>query len=153
MAFKQDRVDKEWGPPVEGAPDSDSELDSDDDDDGPTSSFDHSDLIAAQGAPEGLQSAPMTKRCWTLDPKIGITPANWGIAAVLAVMLKPYKIAVVRLQTSGQPISHRVNRELDRLEKSIRSRWLEQGITGDCDADIPAEEDGPDKTEDVSQDM
>lgn len=148
LAYKSFLRSEGWGPPISGEH-SDSDEDEDEDEDEGEETGEGFDYIIAADGPEkkGSTAAP-NKRSWMFDQQSGLTDANWGLSALIATLLEPYRVAIVRLQTTGQPISHRVNREIEGLLTTLKNEWINQGIAAPFSADIPNDMPGPDSTHD-----
>ena len=101
---------------------SDDELVSlDDNDDGTNDGTnDWSDLFEADNTEIGNPLAPKKKQDKLLDREQGITDTNWGLNSLMTGMLKPVTVCIERLQTTKQPIQHRVKRELSKMIRDIR---------------------------------
>eukprot|EP00037_Helgoeca_nana_P030529 m.378084 g.378084 ORF g.378084 m.378084 type:complete len:232 (-) comp28211_c3_seq8:3054-3749(-) len=147
-----------FGPPRSDGPDptdSDDASDSSSEEDSATATNDDFEYLTyTDGAQRGAGDAPNAKQTWALHLAFGITSCNWGIASILVVLLEPYKIAVVHLQTSGQPISHRAHREIQRVLDAVDRRWLNPGIELDpASARLNPAAPGPDPSTDLDQDV
>ena len=71
-----------------------------------------SDLFVADDTDIGNPLASKKKHDVLLDKERGITDTNWGLNSLMYGMLTPITVCIERLQTTKQPIQHRVKREL-----------------------------------------
>ena len=71
-----------------------------------------------------LPSGNKKTRCKLLSEKFGLTTFNLGIDAVMADILKPYKVLTQRLQTQYMPIGHRVRKDICNLFKVLNRMFL-----------------------------
>ena len=76
-------------------------------------------LLALDGTGTGNDDAAKSKRDVLLDPVKGITDLNYGLNSLVCSALKPYTLASTQLQTTLQPIQHRVARVLRKLRRSM----------------------------------
>jgi hypothetical protein len=104
--MKQTLIDGGYGPP---------HADEDVDDPGD----DVFELLAYDSTETGNAGAAKSKRDVLLDPVKGITDLNYGLNSVICSLLKHYTLASTRLQTTLQPIQHRVARILGKLRRSL----------------------------------
>ena len=63
-------------------------------------------------------------KCKLLSEKIGLTTFNLGIDAMMADVLKPYKILTERLQTQITPIAHNVRKWISEMFKIMNRMFL-----------------------------
>ena len=59
-----------------------------------------------------------------LSQKIGITDANWGLNSFVAALLQPVSVCITRLQTTHQPIQHRISRQILKMERDIKRQFI-----------------------------
>ena len=76
-------------------------------------------LLALDGTGTGNDDAAKSKRDVLLDPVKGITDLNYGLNSLVCSALKPYTLASTQLQTTLQPIQHRVAQVLRKLWRSM----------------------------------
>ena len=97
----------------------------DDSDDGTNDAdMNWSDLFEADNTEIGNPLAPKKKQDKLLDREQGITDTNWGLNSLMTGMLKPVTVCIERLQTTKQPIQHRVKRELSKMIRDIRRNYI-----------------------------
>ena len=115
--MKQQLIEEGYGSPSCLADDGDSE-DDDDDNDGDVM-IDWSELIELDGTNTGNPFPSKSKCDKLLDPNSGVTDLNWGLDSLMSACLKPVGRVIKHLQTVGQPIGHRLSRELRKMRRQI----------------------------------
>ena len=59
-----------------------------------------------------------------LSQKIGITDANWGLNSFVTALLQLVSVCITRLQTTHQPIQHRISRQILKMERDIKRQFI-----------------------------
>ena len=85
-----------------------------------------SDLFEADDTNIGNPLAPKNKQDILLDRERGITDTNWGLNSLMYGMLTPVTVCIERLQTTKQPIQHRLKRELSKMIREIRRNYISE---------------------------
>ena len=117
--MKQQLIEAGYGPPSCVVDDVGDENEDDENDNDVNVSLGWSELIEIDGTNTGNPFPSKSKCDKLLDPNSGVTDLNWGLDSLMSAFLKPVGCVIKHLQTVGQPIGHRLSRELRKMRRQI----------------------------------
>lgn len=71
---------------------------------------------------------PESKRSNLLNYWTGVNPENWLLVSAVTGVLRVYQTLITRLQTTLQPVGHKVRRWVEEFSSSLETQFIQEGV-------------------------
>ena len=82
------------------------------------------EVLNSDNTRTGNPNAVKAKTDPLLEKERGITDTNWGLNSLMICILDPVTSCMIKLQTTGQPIQHRIARLLSKMNRVLNRSFL-----------------------------